>query len=208
MKNCEMKLRYNSPAPLGDDFSAFAYSENPWERYSLPIGNGYFGANVFGRTQTERIQISEPTLSNTWYTPKSVPRNPGSAAAGVNNFAEILIDIGHESVSDYERSLSLEDATARVSYLADGVRYERVIFASHPDKLIAARFSASRSASVSLAVEIKIPFVGEYNIEPEDGFSKSGEALVDGDKIIIKGEMGYYGIKYCGILKVIPLGGT
>ena len=41
----------------------FPYDED-WERWSLPIGNGYMGAAIFGRTDTERIQLSEKTLAN------------------------------------------------------------------------------------------------------------------------------------------------
>src|SRR6056297_1978467 len=35
-----------------------------WEKESYPIGNGYMGANIFGRTDMERIQITEKTLAN------------------------------------------------------------------------------------------------------------------------------------------------
>ena len=40
------------------------HPNDDWERWSIPIGNGYFGANLFGRTETERIQITEKTLAN------------------------------------------------------------------------------------------------------------------------------------------------
>ena len=51
------------PAPnRGHDFDIVKAGGKPydedWERWSYPIGNGYAGANIFGRTDTERIQIS------------------------------------------------------------------------------------------------------------------------------------------------------
>ena len=49
--------------PIGTTFGSYT-ADDSWEEWSLPIGNGYFGANVFGRTETERIQISEKTLTN------------------------------------------------------------------------------------------------------------------------------------------------
>lgn len=35
-----------------------------WERASYPLGNGTIGANVFGGTEVERIQISEKTFAS------------------------------------------------------------------------------------------------------------------------------------------------
>ena len=54
-----------------------------WAQWSLPIGNGYFGANVFGRTETERIQITEKTLMN----PTSVKDSEGNwqTVGGLNS---------------------------------------------------------------------------------------------------------------------------
>jgi alpha-L-fucosidase 2 len=35
-----------------------------WESWSYPLGNGYVGACIFGRTDTERIQITDTTVHN------------------------------------------------------------------------------------------------------------------------------------------------
>ena len=51
--NNELRLKYNSPA---ED------SYNGWEKWSLPLGNGHIGANVFGGLQNERVQLNEKTL--------------------------------------------------------------------------------------------------------------------------------------------------
>ncbi len=52
----------------GNDFTiikADGYPfDNDWESESYPIGNGYMGANIFGRTDNERIQITDKTLAN------------------------------------------------------------------------------------------------------------------------------------------------
>jgi len=42
---------------------AYPYDED-WERRSYPLGNGNLGANVFGRTDEERIQLTEKTIAN------------------------------------------------------------------------------------------------------------------------------------------------
>lgn len=51
-----LKLHYAEPANKGR-----TEREN-WERWALPIGNGHMGAMVFGRTDTERVQMNEKTL--------------------------------------------------------------------------------------------------------------------------------------------------
>ena len=61
-------LWYDSPAPNGGSVHVIQHRGFPfdsdWEKYSLPLGNGYMGVNLFGRTDTERIQISEDTPSH------------------------------------------------------------------------------------------------------------------------------------------------
>lgn len=207
MDQNKMILRYRTPAPHAYEFTRFAQDGNSWERYSLPLGNGYFGANVFGRTDTERIQISEPSMANPYYTPSTVKRK-GSSAAGVNSFAEILIDFGHKEYTDYQRTLSLDTACAEVSYTCDGTGYKRRIFTSYPDKVLVASFEADKKASVSFFIKAEAPFLGEYTVEPGDGLSKSGSVCVKDDTLVISGEMGYYGIEYYGELKVVACGGS
>ena len=60
------KLWYDRPAPNNGAVFEENWSDRPtdtdWERYSLPIGNGYIGASIFGRTDTERILLSDKTL--------------------------------------------------------------------------------------------------------------------------------------------------
>ena len=206
MKQNVMMLRYNRPAPIIDDFLPYSTYECAWERYSLPLGNGFFGANIFGRLGTERIQISDPTLANPYFWSKNVPRRQ-SCASGVNNMAELLFDFNHEGATDYEMTLSLDDAVNTVSYTYEGVRYVRECFTSHPDRVFVMRISADKPASVSFDARNVIPFICEYNIEPGDGLSKSGEVTVEGNTICASGKMDYYGILFENRLRVINNGG-
>ena len=102
--NVPLRLWYDKEAPKINEGSPSAHTRLPyepdigWERWSLPIGNGYFGANVFGRTVTERIQITEKNLQNPpMFFKDEIPYFVG----GLNNFSETYIDFGHDSVSDY-----------------------------------------------------------------------------------------------------------
>ena len=49
-----LRLHYDEEAPYGNEGASEAKgitAQDGWERWSLPIGNGYFGANVFGIRQ-------------------------------------------------------------------------------------------------------------------------------------------------------------
>ena len=62
----------------------YPYDED-WEQKSYPIGNGYLGANLFGRTDSERIQITDKTLANEGLYNLS----------GMTSFAEVYLDLDH-----------------------------------------------------------------------------------------------------------------
>ena len=188
MKQNVMKLRYDRPAPIMDDFLHYSTSGCAWEKYSLPLGNGFFGANVFGRLGTERIQISDPTLANPYYVPKTIPRRR-VCASGVNNMAELLFDFNHEGATDYEMTLSLDDAVHTVRYNFDGVTYTRECFTSHPDRIFVMRVGASEKGKISFSVRNVIPFICEYNMDEGDGMAKRGEVTVSGNTLSVSGIM-------------------
>ena len=119
-------LRYDEPAShdvngefefLGDSLNSSPRRiqtsvNDDWERWSLPVGNGYFGANVFGRTVTERITVADKTLGTSYM------KTDNYLCGGLNTFADIYIDLGHvyEKVTGYGRSLDLRTAVASVGY--------------------------------------------------------------------------------------------
>ncbi len=60
-------------------------------------------------------------------------------------------------VSNYQRSLDIDSATARTTYTLHGVTYTREVLASAPDNIIAVRLSASRPASLSFVATLSTP---------------------------------------------------
>ncbi|MGN0555096.1 MAG: glycosyl hydrolase family 95 catalytic domain-containing protein [Candidatus Fimenecus sp.] len=182
----DLELWYKQPAPDSD---------TGWERYGLPLGNGYLGAVVFGGIEQERIQITENSLCN--------PFRPG-----LNNFAETYIAFPHKAVKNYRRRLSLDTATAEISYTADGVKYRRTYFASYPDKVLVMHFTADKPNSIAFTLSPEIPYCGDYCNEPGDGMGKHGEVTVSGNDVVLSGIMDYYGIRFCGIYRVLTVGGT
>ena len=179
-------LRYDHPAPD---------SIEGWEQWSLPIGCGYLGANIFGRGDRERIQITENSLANPY-------------KEGLNNFAELYIDFGHDEVTDYQRELCLDDATTRVGYCHRGIHYERELFASYPDRVLAMRLTADRPGSVTFTLRPEIPYLKDYGTTPGDGRGKSGSVHANGDTLTLNCHMDFFAVDCEGQLKVITSGGS
>lgn len=131
-----MTLWYNKPATLTG-------VSNIWMEYSLPIGNGYLGASLYGGIMKDEIQFNEKTL---W---TGSPNDLGDHGY-YRNFGSILVedrsfvfgfDAG-KAVKDYVRFLDLEDGLAGVCYTSpDGTtHYERTYLSSFPDSVIAVRY--------------------------------------------------------------------
>lgn len=218
-----LKLWYRSPAPMGmecaETHSKILYTPenassydtvNSWEEWSLPLGNGYMGINVFGRTESERVQISESTLFNPARTKPTWPESnsiPNGILGGYNNFSETFLDFGHTEISNYTRDLDLDTATAHVDYTCGGVDYHREYFVSYPDRVIVLRITASQPGALSFTLRPTIPFVREYNKAPGDGGGKTGTVtLLSEDTILLGGTMEFYQIHYEGQVKVLLTG--
>lgn len=187
-KEKTLRLWYDEPAPNSDE---------GWENWSLPLGNGYMGANVFGMTETERVQLTEVSLVDPY-------------PYGVNNFAEVYIDFGHEfeNVSNYSRDLVLNTSASHVNYVYEGVTYSREYFTSYPDKVMVMKFAASSKGKVDFTLRPTIPYLCDYRETQGDGKAKTGTVTASGDTITLSGNMEYYNIDFEGQFKVIPDGGS
>ena len=200
-----LKTENNPIGKTDSDFGSTA--DDSWEEWSLPIGNGYFGANIFGRTEAERIQISEKTLTN--------PNEyiGGNSVGGLNNFSETYIDFEHESdyVENYSRYLNLYTAVSGVEYMYDGVTYTREYFTSYPDKALVIRLDADQEGALSFTLRPTIPYEQDYMTKPGDGLSKHGTVTSSVENgvgyIELAGKMGYYDIDFLGLYKVYIDGG-
>lgn len=192
------ELWYNRPAfNRGADYNrvvsrGFPYDED-WERWSLPIGNGYMGATIFGRTDTERIQLSEKTLAN-----RGCYGN-----GGFTNFAEIYLDFHHYQTKNYKRSLSLNDAISTVSYENDGVTYSREYFANYPSNVIAVKVKADQPGKIMFTLRPVIPYLNPGR----EGDNRTGKVTANGDLITLSGEMEYFRLAYEAQVKVLNYGG-
>ena len=216
--NVPLRLYYDEEASHGvaqgyDDVDTYfgsgaslieAHPNDDWERWSIPIGNGYFGANLFGRTETERIQLTEKTLAN----PYRIVNDSSLPTDGLNNFSETYIDFGHtnSAVTDYSRELDLKTAISTVKYDYDGVTYSREYFTSYPDKALVIKLDASKAGALDFVLRPTVPYEQEYMTNPGDNGGKTGTVtsyVHEGvGNIVLSGTMQYFGIDFVGLYKV------
>ncbi|WP_316799759.1 glycoside hydrolase family 95 protein [Pedobacter frigidisoli] len=161
-------LTYNKPARNWDE--------------ALPLGNGRLGAMVFGRVDSELIQLNEETL---WTGgPAELNPNPqapqylsdirnmlfkgdnGSAVKlmrkmqGPNtNMYQPLANLSllqniNGEITDYSRTLDISQAIATTSFKVDGVGYKREIFSSFPDQVIVLRLTSTVKNKLSVSFSL------------------------------------------------------
>jgi alpha-L-fucosidase 2 len=161
----QLRLWYQQPAPTWTD--------------ALPIGNGRLGAMVFGGVEHELLQLNEDTL---WsgQPPMANPSNAQAALPEIRALiaagryaeaderakalqgpftqsylpmADLRIDFAHRGpISNYQRSLDLEQAVASTSYTIGEVSYQREYFVSAPQQVLVVRISASQAGAISLTL--------------------------------------------------------
>ncbi len=146
-------LWYTEPATTARLYAGGQGYSN-WMEWSLPIGNGQLGASLFGGVKRDEIQINEKTL---W---SGTASSNGSEYGQYENFGSVFVEnIGDdfslettEGATDYYRSLDLADALGKVSFKSakSGTEYTREYFASNPDKVIVAHYTATGTAKLNL----------------------------------------------------------
>ena len=157
-----LRLWYTEEAPKINENASHpdfdGREDDGWQQWSLPIGNAYFGASLFGRTETERVQITEKTLANKHHKISGSEKNV--SYGGLNNFSETYIDFGHtnSAVTDYVRYLDMKTAVSGVEYTYNDVTYTREYFTSYPDKALVIRLDADTDGALSFTLRPKIPY--------------------------------------------------
>ena len=173
-------LRYDRPA---------ADSYGGWERESVPIGCGWFGASVFGIVGSERVAITDNSLL--------VKGNltgigqPNDTGIGLTGALELRFDIPHDRVTDYSRGLDFDTARAWVSYAADGVRHTREAFASYPARTLVLRFAADRPGALAFKVRCETLKLG-----------RAATMSAAGDAIDVDQVFSHFGIRHASRLSV------
>ena len=163
-----MELHYDRPADFFEE--------------SLPIGNGKLGALVYGGTDDNIIYLNDITLWTGKPVDRTIDADahkwiPKIREALFNEDYQLadslqlrvqgpnckdfqplgtlhIKDLGLGEVTEYQRSLSLDSAIIRDSYLRGGRRVSREYFASNPDKLIAIRLKGDVNCRIALTAQV------------------------------------------------------
>ena len=166
-----------------------------WERDSYPIGNGWFGASVFGGVACERLQFTE----NTFLT----RRNLTNALDVRLRFAGERHDAAN--ATGYVRTLELETGLFRVGYKVGDVAFSREAFASYPDRVMAMRCTASKKGALSFDLVPEIPFPRSF-AAGADGDGRAGRLSAHGSEIEVVQHVQHYDVKFYALLKVVTDG--
>lgn len=170
-----------------------------WMEYSLPAGNGQFGASIFGGVYKDEIQFNEKTLWSGRSTDNGVEygdyENFGSVF--VENLSDEFGFGSTKAVKNYVRGLDLQNSTAFVSFMNpdETALYTREYIASYPDGVVAAHYMSSEGGSLNLRFTLAS---GKPGIRAATTYA-DGEATFSG-----KLETVSYNARF----KVVPIGGT
>jgi alpha-L-fucosidase 2 len=189
-----------SPLTLWYDHPAAHWNE------AHPIGNGRIGAMVFGRVDSERIQMNEATL----WTGKPHDYSNPDARRNLEAIRKLIFDEDVEAaeklapsllgippqiqtyqpfcdlhldfytdthVEHYQRSLDIRSAIAAVTYQCGDVRFHRESFVSYPDQVFVLRLSADKPAQQSFKLSLSTPHDHATLIATSKTVHLSGELL-------------------------------
>ena len=127
---------------------------DPWMEYALPIGNGEFGAMVFGGVAQDRVQFNDKSLWTGNSTSRGCYQNFGNLY--IEDTSDMFGSSSDKAVTEYVRSLDLTQAKANATYLSpDGsTRFTREYIASNPDKAVVIRLSADKPGQINVRLRL------------------------------------------------------
>jgi alpha-L-fucosidase 2 len=193
---------------------------------ALPVGNGRMGAMVFGGVFDERIQFNEDTLWKGFphdydragahdhlaeirqllFEGKTKEAIDLTRATFLSDpvrqkayqpFGDLHLHFaGQGDVTDYRRELDLDSATAVTAYRLGGVRFQRDVFASYPDRAVVMRITADRLQSIRFTLRMDSPQ------------TNSRTKAVARDTLALSGQVETNGLRFESRVRVVCDGGT
>jgi len=155
-----------------------------WEE-ALPIGNGRLGAMVFGHPQTEQIQLNDDSLWPNdlgWDHPSGTPEDLSIIRALLQKgeiqtvdsllvekfsrktvvrshqtLGDLFIHFDHDQISEYRRSLNLNEAISLVSYKTEGYPVEQTAFLSAKDHILVVRIKSAHPLGLNGTIRLSRP---------------------------------------------------
>ncbi|MEK6480533.1 glycoside hydrolase family 95 protein [Catalinimonas sp. 4WD22] len=159
---------------------------------ALPIGNGSYGAMIFGGISADTIRFNHDTFwsgfPKDWNNPeagrvipalKEALRNreysrahelakqmQGPFNQSYQPLGDLILDFGHEG-SSYYRDLELDKALSHVRYDSEGTEFEREYFSSFPDDVMVIRLTADQEGKISFTASFDSRVMHEVYTEDD-----------------------------------------
>ena len=105
----------------------------------------------------------------------------GSGMGQYQDFGDLYLDfsatgVTNDNVENYVRDLDMRNGISSVNYDYEGTHYEREYFASHPDKAVVTRLTASEKGKISFTASVQAASGLTTTATAEDGkITLSGE---------------------------------
>ena len=240
MKGDERNMANN----LGTNLLWYRQGAQSWNE-ALPLGNGRMGAMVFGDGAHERICLNEDTLWSgfpTYYRRPGQKESYKKAQAlalegklkeaqreleenftglwcqAYMPFGDIELEMQHGAAPEnLARALDMQTGLHTVTYTAGGKRYERELFVSFPDQVLAMRLTCDVPGELSFRVHLAPAMRAETQLE-QDSMSAQGHCPVycwhygppqDPRGVLEYGrEEAEMGMGFYGEMRVLPRGGS
>lgn len=187
-------LSFSAGAQAGDALTLHYDKPAAVWTEALPVGNGRLGAMVFGRPGEELLQLNEATLWSGGPVGKNINPGAYAALGKVREalaredyaqayalsrqmqglYTQSFLPLGDlklqqdfngGEVTGYRRALDIRDGIQTTSFTANGVRYQREVFASNPDQVIVVRLQADQPRRISLDLGAASPLRSTSTVE-------------------------------------------
>ncbi|WP_276379621.1 glycoside hydrolase family 95 protein [Flavobacterium sp. H4147] len=150
---------------------------------SLVLGNGKMGATVFGGVNSDKIYLNDITLwsgepVNANMSPEAYKNIPAIRDALKNENYKLAEELNKKvqgknsesyaplgtleinnsekgKATNYYRELDLANATSKVTYEMDGVKYTREYFVSAPDQVMVIKLTSSEKGALNFDISLK-----------------------------------------------------
>ncbi|MBN2029912.1 glycoside hydrolase family 95 protein [bacterium] len=210
--------------------------DHPAEEWTeaLPVGNGRMGAMVFGKTDSERLQLNEESL---WAGQPIDNNNPGAKAhlheiqqllldgdiekavqlgehyllgtppriRSYQTLGDLFLEFSHaEEIQDYRRELDLESGIIRITYTIRSIQFTREIFISAPDNVMVVRLAASKKGCLNVTIRLIREKDAETKIIGLHTMLMTGQIVDEEDSL--RGPGGHH-MKFACQLNLRPEGG-
>lgn len=186
-----------------------------WEE-ALPVGNGRIGGMIYGGPQREQIQFNEETLwtgePHEYQHPgayvyldtirellfsgkqreadqlamKNLMSVPLRQKA-YQPFGDLIIEMaGLENIEDYYRELDLNEAIARVRFTSEGYQYNREVWVSYPDQVMAIRLTVNAKQKLNFDLTFNSQHAGSLVEGTDEGLKlkvKVENGILEGEAL-------------------------